>query len=140
MDYGDKMTKLLLSLFALSMFLIGCAGTTPACTETSANVPATLDLQVESQATAELVFDGEIMPADALAAFYQLEAQAEQLLNPDNYSRLLSAVSQELDCYKNFSQELVNGQRSDNYAIYSACTVYIEKYQQVFNEYQASCK
>ncbi len=134
------MTKLLLSLLTLSIVLIGCASNAPACTETSANVPATLDLQADSQATAEQVFDGVILPTDALAAFYQMEAQAERLLDPDNYSRLLSAVSQELDCYKNFIQELVNGQRSDNYAIYSACTVYIEKYQQVFTDYQANCK
>ncbi len=52
--------------------------------------------------------------------------------------RIFVSLNEFFSC--NFSQELVNGQRSDNISIYSACTVYIDTYQQVFTEYQANCK
>ncbi len=39
--------------------------------------------------------------------------------------RIFVSLNEFFSC--NFSQELVNGQRSDNNSIYSACTVYIDR-------------
>ncbi len=133
------MKKTLLFLILIALLLAGCAGPVKTCTETSTNVPAMLEYHAQVQAMADKIFNGQIGAQEALAAFYTLEEPLIQLVDPSNYSHLLSAISQELDCYKNFTQELVNGQRSDNPAIYSACTVYIDEYQQAYDDYLANC-
>ncbi len=131
------MTKVL--FITIFLILLTACGSEPTCTEPLVLIPDVLEYNAQIGGIADEIANNNATPIEAINILRSYQNTLDQLVDPQNYSNLLRLVNLKLDCYVNFTQQLVNGQRDDYYSIHSACQLEEGNYIKAYDEYKVNC-